>query len=228
MDANSGYVEVSHQLVQADREWNQHELLAAATAAQSGWAIGMVYAGTDAAPKPAEEGAIEARIRHWNPQGQRDYWILGKGGEFYSANAFQEDFWEPQFGSSEGHPERMLWFDIRIWRIAEALLHSANLYKALRVKPDQSYSFSLDHHGLNGREFYASEPSYGVRRGRVSSVDRTAWRRILTQDQIRASLRELVVEIADDLFVQFDYTQISSEGIVSVVDKYLASLRSSI
>ena len=225
LDASSGYLEVGHQLVQPHEGWGPRELLVAARKAESGWAIGMVYPGSDAAPKPTAEGAIEARIRHWNSPGRKDYWILGKGGGFYCANIFGEDYGVPQFGSSEGHPDRMLWFDIRIWRIAEALLHSANLYRALGVKPDQPYALSLNHHGLNGREFYASEASYGVRRGFVSSADHTEWRRILTQDQVRASLRELVVEIADDLFVRFEYTQVSSENIVGVVEQFLDSLR---
>ena len=219
--ANKGYIEVSHQLVQAHEEWGPRQLLAAARAAESGWAIGMVYpAGSEEAPKPTAEGAIEARIQRLDP-GRRDYWILGKGGEFYGANDFAEDFGQPPFEVKEGHPDRMLWFDIRIWRIAEALLHSAALYRALGVKPDEPYALSLNHHGLSGREFYTSKASYGIRRGRISSADSAEWQRILTQDQVKASLRELVQEIADGLFVLFGFMEASVDYELG---KFLTSL----
>lgn len=221
MDANDGYLEVSHKLVQPNREWRPRELLDAARKAESGWAIGIVFDGSDAAPKPTTEGAIAARIPRWDSPDQHDRWTLTKDGGFYCADLFEEDFGSPQFSSSEGHPDRMLWFDIRIWRMAEALLHSANLYRALGIEPDQPYAFSLRHHGLSGRESYASKPSFEIRRHRISSADRAEWQRILTQDEVKASLRELVQEIADGLFVLFDFMKVSVD---SELDGFLSSL----
>ena len=226
MASSKGYIEVSYQLVQPHTEWGPRELLAAARAAESGWVVGIVFDGSDEAPKPTVEGAIEARARRWQSSEWGVYWILGKDGAFYFITVFEEDFGEPQFGSSEGHPERMLWFDIRIWRIAEALLHSAALYRLLGVEPDQPYVLSMNHYGLQGREFYASKPLHWIRRGYVSSVERAEWRKVLTQDQVNAALRELVHEIADDLFVRFSFAPVSASAIDRVLDEFLAAYRS--
>ena len=210
LDANSGYLEVSHQLVQPDpdKEWNQRDLLAAARAAALGWAVGIVFNEPGDAPKALADGIIEARSRRWGSQEWVDFWTLDRGGEFYYAGVFEEEVAWPHMGSREVHPDRILWFDIRIWRIAEALLHSAALYRALGVRPDQPYALNMSHHGLRERQLGSSKGSYLVFGGRFSSSDHATWQRILTQDQVKASLGELVHTIADELFVLFDFAKL--------------------
>ena len=73
-----GYIEISRQLVGADREWRPRELRDAATAAESVWTV--VWE-----PKVIS-GGIEDRDA---PSGA--YWFLSEDGSFYFLRLFQED-----------------------------------------------------------------------------------------------------------------------------------------
>ena len=211
LDANSGYVEVSHQLVRPDREWGQQDLLAAARDARlsnSRWPIGVVLDVPGSRPIPTSEGGIEVRVQRGGRSEGSDYWTLARDGSFYFVELFEEHFGHPPSRSSQSHPERSLWFDLRVWRIAEALLHSAALYRALGIQPDQPYALSVNHYGLEGRELYFRKATYRIERGCVSAADRAAWQGIVTQDQVKVGVRELVHAIAGDLFARFDFAKV--------------------
>ena len=204
-----GYIEVSRQLVLPNGEWGRRELRDAARAAESLWTVAWE-------PKVISDG-IEDRDA---PSGA--YWFLSKDGSFYLLRLFQEDMPEHGFTSPAAPPNQILWFDTCIWRIAEALLHSADLYRALRVGPDQPYVLSVKHHGLLGRELYCADSAHEdcITRGRVSSTEQHSWRKPLTQDQVRVSKRELVHEVADNLFELFDFEQVSAWDFDAVLNKF--------
>src|SRR3990167_10074353 len=133
-----GYVESAQRLVnQAGREWDQHTLRRAAAEAQL--RIGGVVEPTD--PVPTSQG-IEERIGQGasgsEPVWVR-YWAWNNDGSYYVAMVFAEDLYPPSFKSSIGHPDKPLWFDFRIWRITEILLHGATLYRALDIPADEPY-----------------------------------------------------------------------------------------
>ena len=183
-----GYIEISRQLVGTDREWRRRELLAAATAAESLWTV--VWD-----PKVTSDG-IEDKDADSGA-----YWFLGEDGSFYFLRLFQEDV-----RAKAGHQNQVFWFDTSIWRIAEALLHSAALYRALRVGPDQPYVLSVKHHGLKGRELSCDDSAHAdlVTRGSVSSDEQRSWSKTLTQDQVLIGKRELVREVAYNLLEVFE------------------------
>ncbi len=64
-----------------------------------------------------------------------------------------------------------IWFDVRIWRIAEVILHSAALYRELGVPPDEPYLLGVNHGGLQGREFWTSRGGLFLQRGRFAHVE---------------------------------------------------------
>jgi len=222
----TGYIESGQRLVQvAGRDWNQHELLAAAERAElrnTGWPIGLVIHETGLAPVPMPEG-IEARLEHYGSGKTEDYWSFRKDGSYYVSRLFEEDFEPPSFTTSEGHPERAVWFDVRIWRIAEVLLHSAALYRELGIPPNEPYVLAVNHQGLEGREFYVSTANRIVFRGRICRSPSVTWTREVTQDYVTSNIKSLVGEIASDLFVLFDFAQVKQEVIEGIIDDFQRS-----
>ena len=221
-----GYIESGQRLVQvAGREWSQPVLLAAAERAElrnTGWPIGLVIHKEGLAPVPMPDG-IEARLEHHKSGQVEDFWSLRKDGSYYVSRLFEEDFGPPSFTTSEGHPERSVWFDVRIWRIAEVILHSATLYRELDIPPNEPYVLAVNHQGLEGREFYVSTPSRFVHRGRICRSPAANWTREVTQDYVTSNLKSLVGEVTSDLFVLFDFAQVSQEVVGEIVDKFLSS-----
>lgn len=222
---NPGYLESAQTLLrQEGREWDQHELLSAAERAQlryTGWPIGVVLNHGDGSPKPTSDG-IEVRIAVTGTDLWEDYWYFRKDGRYYFSRIFLEDLHETPFTSSEGHPDRPLWFDVHILRIAEILMHSANLYQQLVIPPDEPYLLSVNHRGLKGREFYTSTPARHVRPGHVSQEDVAQWQREVTQDLIKANVKDLSHEIASRLFVLFDFAEISPAVVNDLVDRLVS------
>ena len=221
-----GYIESGQRLaLQAEREWNQRDLLEAAERAElrkTGWPIGLVLHKEGLAPVPTPEG-IEARLgRHESGQVE-DFWSLLRDGSYYVSRLFEEDFGQPSFTTSEGHPERAIWFDVRIWRIAEVILHSATLYRELGIPPNEPYILAVNHQGLTAREFYVSTASRHVFRGRICRSPAANWMKEVTQDYVNSNLKSLVGEVASGLFVLFDFAQVGQEVIDGIVDEFLSS-----
>jgi len=150
---DQGYIESSQRLLSPEsREWSQIELRRAAERGElrnTGWPIGLVLETEGDKPVPSPEG-IEARISHYG-EGWQDYWQFRNDGSYYVVRIFEEENERLGWTSSEGHPDRMLWFDVRIWRIAEVILHSASIYRELAIPTDEPYSLAVNHRGLNER-----------------------------------------------------------------------------
>ncbi len=222
----TGYIESGQRLVQtATREWSQAVLLAAAERAElrnTGWPIGLVIRQAGLAPVPMPDG-IEARLAHPRSGQIEDFWSLRKDGSYYVSRLFEEDFGPPSFTTSEGHPQRAMWFDVRIWRIAEVILHSAALYRELGIPPNDPYVLAVNHHGLEGREFYVSTPNRIVFRGRICRSPSATWTKEVTQDYVTSNLKSLVGEVTSDLFVLFDFAQVKQEVVNGIVDEFLSS-----
>ena len=219
-ESSVGLIESGLQLVNCgQRNWRQHELRRAAERAElpnTGWPIGLVDEPT---PVP---GGVQARIDAYRAGKTTDFWSLLESGQYYVWRLYEEDFEQPQYSSSTGHPESLIWFDVRIHRIAEVALHSAALYRELGVAPDEPYLLAVNHHGLKGRELYSSTARAHIRRRQICQAPSATWCRQVTQDYVIGDLKELVREIADELFVLFAFAQIGPQVISEHVDAFLS------
>ena len=223
-----GILESSQQLLRSTGDWDQRQLLTAAEQAElrnTGWPLGAVLMGSAHAPVPTADG-IECRVHRDSNEGGpgwEDYWRFKNDGSYYIARVFEEEFRDPSFATSVGHPKRQLWFDVRVWRIAEVVLHSASLYRSLGIPPDEPYVLSVSHLGLMDREFWVSEGGYFVSRGKISKVESAPWTREVTQDLVQANLVDLVLAISKRLFVLFDFEEVPRETVVKLVTDFLQS-----
>ena len=221
----TGYLE-SAQWLQPGSElsWDQRELLDAARRAElrnTGWPVGVVMDTRSERPNPTAEG-IEVKIGDFE-SGEYDYWLLRTDGRFYFLRKLEEETKELQIQSSEGVPKRAIWWDIRVWRIAEVLLHSATLYRELRIPADLPYFLSINHGGLANREFYCSSINYFTRRGRFSTEPTASWQKRVTQDLVIGGLNDLTFDVANRLFVLFDFAEVPRVAVDEIVDRFLQS-----
>jgi len=180
-----GFMEVCHFCSDTLIERPQQELLSAARQAQvplSGWPIGIVLEDEDVRPRPTNEGIL-AVVSIPVSFGRRfDYWTLSRGGDFYTLRSLSED------DLHEDRAGKGIYFDVRIARATEVLLHCANLYKALGVDPNAQIELQTRYGGLKGRTLGASprrdiRPRTNVHENEVS-VDPVRFRLGTVEDQI--------------------------------------------
>ena len=96
------------------------------------------------------------------------------------------------------------------------------LYEELGISPSEAYLVSIKHGGLEGRTIYTSEARYQYYidfRG-TSRVDTHEWQGEVTTDLIRGQLVELVHEIANSLFVKFEFAEVSKSLADHIISKY--------
>ncbi len=223
-----GCLESAQMLLMPGRAWDQLQLLRAAEEAQlknTGWPLGLVLTAGDSAPVPTQQG-IEWRFhrqRNDGGPGWEDYWRFERDGRYFVARVFEEQFSKPDFQTSVGHPEKPLWFDVRVWRIAEAILHSARLYRALGVPPSEPYLLAVNHTGLAGREFWVSRAGFFVRRGRISRAGEAKWSGQVTQDVVETQLSDLVKQVGRGLFALFDFEEVPDESYELLVGEFSRS-----
>jgi hypothetical protein len=104
---------------------DQRALLKAATDAEIhtfGWPIGVVLERDDGRPRPTNDGLV-AEVEHsgFSDCVQFDYWAMRRNGDFYLLQNLFEDSRKPD----------ALFFNTRMVRVAEALLHCRNLFNGL-------------------------------------------------------------------------------------------------
>ena len=214
----TAYLEIAHHPIGIGKEWSQAELLDAARKSvcrNTGWPIGIVLTNPDAAPKPMRDG-IRAMIRPVFREGS-DSWSLDKRGYFYFIRELEEDFDDRTGG------KRSLYFDTRIWRIAEGLLHCANLYRSLAVPTETEIRVQIAHHGLEGRTLLAANPVRFMMHGRTSHENEIHWAKTLPLGTIEPSIEDLVGAIAGQLFMLYEFWQPQVEFWKVVLQKFLKS-----
>jgi hypothetical protein len=116
----------------------------------------------------------------------------------------------------------IVWFNILIARAAEALLHCANLYKALGVEPNAHIEMTVRYGGLRGRiltsavfrreldehkNFHEDEVSVSPVTFRLGAID--------------AEIVELVKKLCEPLFVVFDYASFDDNIYREIVTDFL-------
>jgi len=216
------FLESSQVLVDDHRMWDARQLLEAASRAElpnTGWPVGIVLTG-DQRPTPTTRG-ITARVSHYGRAPWDDYWELDTHGGYFFTRRFEEDDEPVGYVSSSGHPERPMWYDLRIWRVAEVFLHSAALCAALGIPPNEPYQLSVTHRGLRGREFAVSQVGRFVRRGQLAADDVSEWAAEVTQDRIAAALPDLVSSVTAPLFALFDFAAVGPGVFQAELDAFL-------
>ena len=212
-----GYMELGQVLIRPPHSrWTIQELRKAAVSAKLPYTEWFDY--SQLVPT---EGGIESRTESKAGVGT-DYWHLAQDGAYFSSAFFREDYEAPFFSSSLGHPTKSLWFDLAIFRIARALLHGARLYEEMGIAPNEGFLVTIKHRGLHRRTVYSPVVGYPYFTDfrRTSSLDDHEWQGEVTTDLIRGQLVEQVYEIANSLFVKFEFAEVSKSLVDQTISKY--------
>lgn len=211
-----GYMEFAHMLIHVQAYgWKNNDLLKAVNDSAVDWprfdSTTPRMTGIDFEAFPANFPTLAGN------------WCLEKTGTYYRSRLLVEDYEPPSFESSLGHPDKSLWYDLSVVRIAQALKSSAALYAALQVAPNEPYLFSIRHEGLQGRTLYASNPwsPWYTAYRKVCHEEMHQWQKEITRDLVEGQLAELTHEIASSLFELFEFAGVSIGMVQRLIEEYV-------
>jgi cellulose biosynthesis protein BcsQ len=215
--SKTGFVELYHCCVDFPISRKQNELLEVARQAMIrtfGWPIGVVLDREDARPRPMNEGiAAEIATTGFSGGEMYDYWILTHNGDFYSLMSLFED----------DRAEASIFFDTQIIRTSEALLHCANLYRALGVSAKAEIEFRLSHGGLRGRKLRSAGRTMPSLAEHVNKYEDEVSETIRFRlDQIDTELTQLVIKLCSPLFMLFDFFAPTQEAYEGRIKNFVA------
>ena len=213
-ESEPGFMEVEFTLSGARPLKSQAQLLEAATKAQlklSGWPFGIVMTKDEFRPRPKRDEIVT------EIGGQErdlyDYWALRDNGDFYLCESLFED--TKQAGRFS--------YATRVTRIAESLLYCARLYNFLDVSDSSMVNVYVRHGGLKGRILVGEGPLGGDLRDHMTTeeeVDKSV-SVILQSLRSKEQVVKLVKDLAQPLFIVFNYFELSDSAYSHIVSNYL-------
>jgi cellulose biosynthesis protein BcsQ len=207
-----GFMELYHFCIDALVEKDQAELVGIADQASIhtfGWPIGAVLRNReDLRPRPTNDGIVA----DMNTDHDYDYWTLNRLGDFYSLMSLFED----------DRAEKVLFFDTRIVRTTEAVLHCINIYKGFGIEPTASISLTIRYVGLKGRHLTVASPN---RRpffpGQNSVEDEVAVSKSFRVGIGPTEITKVVKSLCEPVFVLFDFARFPDETYERLVTDFI-------
>lgn len=178
-----------------------------------GWPIGITLNPDEYRPKPYADGIrAEVAIEKSQIAGRRsyDYWALKSNGDFFLLQSLFED----------ARSENQIFFNTRIVRISEALLFCSNLYANLGVSPDAPVSVRIEHRGLAGRVLGSASPNRMLFEKRTAGEGRSRVELVVALGKIRERLVEIVQQVAEPMFMLFDFHSFSPVVYEDIVRRF--------
>lgn len=213
-----GFMEISHSVRDSVIEKSQGELLAAARQAQvrgSGWPIGIVLDHSrNVRPKATNDGIV-VNFAASGLGRTFDYWTLNTSGDFLALTSLNED-------AEERGSRPVLFFDTRIARATEAVMHCANLYKALGVDPNAHIDMVVRYGGLRGRILQSSSPRRLLFEAKENTAeDEVSVALVVRLGAIESLLVETVKKLCKPLFVVFEFESFTEQVYQGIVSEFV-------
>ncbi len=219
----NAYMEICHFLKDSFISKTQPELLTLARQAQVhtfGWPIGIVLENNEESrPKPTNEGIVAnvSKGLILPGRGSFDYWTLNRSGDFYTLMSLFED------DRSEDNSRLVLYFDTRIVRATEAVLHCINLYRSTGIEPNAHVEITVRYYGLRGRTLAAASPQRLLYRPRKNILENEVSIPPITFSLGvgESDIVELVKKLCAPLFAVFDYEEFDDTVYRQIVTDFL-------
>lgn len=211
------FMELKTVLRDIKTEISQSELLRSARESQIetfGWPIGIVLDRPEFNPRPTTDGIIaEILVNEPGTRPSYDYWTLRKSGDYYLLKSLFED----------ERKENAIFFNTRIMRITETLLHMARLYSSLNIARDAYYLVGVKHGGLQGRVMTVSSIADRMPpHSDTESKEDEVYTEVVTNiEETESELVDLVDKFAQELFVIFNYFQVNKGILEDIVNKFV-------
>ncbi len=215
------YMEVRYALVNQKIDITQKSLLDAIEKAQIhtfGWPIGAVINNADYRPRPKADGifaeiSIKNRDMLSYVKNSYDYWVLRKNGDFYLLkNLFEDD--------TGGNKDKSLFFNTRIVRTTEVLLHCARLYANLGVPSHNEVALAIKYEGISNRRL-SSTNNRRISYDPVAIEDQIEIVKQFSLLSIETQLVEKVKQFTAPLFALFDFFELSDSIYEDIVNQYV-------
>lgn len=174
----------------------------------TGWPIFVTLHQPESKPY-LKDGAIEASLTKLkNPSSAHaDFWRIHPEGYFYVLRGYQEDDLETLSGSRTGRePGTGLDLTIPVWRVAEFLLRSEELGRAM-YEDGFSMLVRCEWSGLHGRELFIFNPRRMLFDGHRCSANDVVTEGKITQAAISDVLPDVVKSLTENLYQHFDFFQ---------------------
>lgn len=213
------FMEITHYLPENTHKWDQVKLLSIARASEikhTGWPIGIAIQGNSGSPHATEDG-VEAEYVSTYMHKSYDYWYLTTLGNYYFARSFDEDT------SEQINPGTLLWFDIRIRRIAEAIEHAILLYKNLEIQSEEPIRLKISLFGIGNRKLSAWDPGRAVSlfsRVSASNIQQIGWGKEITYKILREKLDDFIYDAVRQMLIIFDFFETSKQVVDNIVKDY--------
>lgn len=174
----------------------------------TGWPIFVALHTPESRPY-FKDGAIEAsltKLKMPSPA-HADFWRIHQDGYFYVLRGYQEDDLDSLSNTRTGRkPGTGLDLTIPVWRVAEFLLRSEELGRAM-FEDGFSVLVRCEWSGLKGRELFIFNPRRLLFGGHQSSTDVVISEGKFPQAAIVDALPEVVKSITEDLYQHFNFFQ---------------------
>lgn len=178
-----------------------------------GWPIGVTLENRDEyKPRPYGDGIrAEIAIAKESLSGRQtyDYWAARRNGDFYLLQSLFEDM----------RGEKLVFFNTRIVRVAEALMFASNLYTNLGVPPDANLSVRVSHKGLAGRTLTSAGGNRHVF-PRVSRESTSESEVVVTLGKMRETLVDDVRRIVEPMFMLFEFQEFAESIYTDIVRRF--------
>ena len=178
-----------------------------------GWPIGVTLENRDEyKPRPYGDGIrAEIAIAEESLSGRQtyDYWATRKNGDFYLLQSLFEDI----------RGEKLVFFNTRIVRVAEALMFASNLYANLGAPSDANLSVRVSHNGLAGRTLTSAGGNRRVL-PRVSRESTSESEIVVTLGKMRGTLVDDVRRIVEPMFMLFEFQEFAESIYTDIVRRF--------
>jgi len=147
-----------------------------------------------------------------------DFWELHHEGQFFFVRALEESILTY---NGQTQTEKVIYFDTRIKRTAEALLHCKTLYKALALHPEQTIHFMVNYYGLSGRVLKSGEPGRHLSLNYQCVELNHQFTKVCSIEQIENDFKTIVYEMTKSLFDLFKFYSYQKQVCDDLVDSVL-------
>jgi len=213
----NGFMEIWHLSPDSSIRKTHDELLSAARQAQVATyklPTGVAENYEESRPRPTNEGILAKLSAPPSFFSGRlfVYWTLTKSGDFYTLMSLPEDQRDADRSS------KIIGLGARVGRAAEAILHSANLYKVLGVEPNAHIEMGARYGGLRGRSLGSSSPfaAENLHEDEVAIPPIT-----FRLSAVESEIVELVKKLCEPLFVIFDFATFPDEVYQQIVTAFV-------
>ncbi len=218
----SSHMEIRSALLESNIKKSSKELVEAAQRAQIhtfGWPMGLVSPDPSNAPYAAADGIVAEMYNELHHA--YDYWSMKHNGDFFLLRNLYEDTRTDPCNFGDATNRGLVYFNMRIHTITEALLHTARLYQQLGMSPTTGVAVAIRHSGLKGRHLSVIGSNFLTFPSGASREDTDEHEIQTPIGEIESELVNHVKAFAEPLFMYFGFTEFQDSLYEKIVRAYV-------